>query len=39
MSAYREVGADGITVHAEACVHLHRTLNQIRESGAWVELA
>ena len=36
VSAYREAGADGITVHAEACVHLHRTLNQIRESGAWV---
>ena len=33
--SYREAGADGITVHAEACVHLHRTLSQIRESGAW----
>ena len=36
VSAYREAGADGITVHAEACIHLHRTLRQIRESGAWV---
>lgn len=28
-----EAGADGITVHAEACVHLHRTVHQIRELG------
>jgi ribulose-phosphate 3-epimerase len=34
IEAYREAGADSITVHAETCVHLHRTLNQIRESGA-----
>jgi len=27
-------GADGITVHVEACVHLHRTLAKIRELGA-----
>lgn len=26
-------GADLITVHAEACVHLHRVLSQIREAG------
>ncbi|MFZ5824990.1 MAG: ribulose-phosphate 3-epimerase [Bacillota bacterium] len=26
-------GADLITVHAEACTHLHRVLGQIRESG------
>ena len=36
LEAYRAAGADSITVHAEACVHLHRTLNQIRESGARV---
>ena len=36
ISAYREAGADSITVHAEACTHLHRTLHQIRESGARV---
>jgi ribulose-phosphate 3-epimerase len=36
IEAYRSAGADGITVHAEACVHLHRTLAQIRESGASV---
>lgn len=33
---YREAGADGITVHAEACVHLHRCLRQIRALGARV---
>jgi ribulose-phosphate 3-epimerase len=34
IEAYRGAGADSITVHAEACVHLHRTLAQIKESGA-----
>ena len=27
-------GSDLLTVHAEACPHLHRTLQQIREAGA-----
>jgi len=27
------VGADILTVHAEACVHLHRTVQQIKEAG------
>jgi ribulose-phosphate 3-epimerase len=27
---FAEAGADWITVHAEACTHLHRTLNAIR---------
>jgi ribulose-phosphate 3-epimerase len=31
---FREAGADWISVHVEACVHLERTLSQIRESGA-----
>jgi ribulose-phosphate 3-epimerase len=31
---FREAGADWISVHAEACVHLERTLAQIREAGA-----
>ncbi|ETP73943.1 ribulose-phosphate 3-epimerase [Lachnospiraceae bacterium JC7] len=26
-------GADGITVHQEACLHLDRTVNQIKEAG------
>lgn len=31
---FRKAGADVITVHYEACPHLHRTVHQIRESGA-----
>lgn len=31
---FRDAGADIITVHAEACPHLNRTLQQIRETGA-----
>jgi ribulose-phosphate 3-epimerase len=34
IEAFREAGADIITVHLEACPHLHRTLQQIRNSGA-----
>jgi ribulose-phosphate 3-epimerase len=30
---FAEAGADWITVHAEACVHLHRTLHAIRSLG------
>ncbi len=30
---FAEAGADWISVHAEACVHLHRTLSRIRELG------
>ncbi|KYP79762.1 ribulose-phosphate 3-epimerase [Ferroacidibacillus organovorans] len=32
--AYRDAGADIITVHVEACHHLERTLTQIRQLGA-----
>ena len=31
---FRKAGADVITVHAEACPHLHRTIHQIKETGA-----
>ncbi|MCB0558007.1 MAG: ribulose-phosphate 3-epimerase [Lewinellaceae bacterium] len=31
---YRDAGADVITVHYEACPHLHRVIQQIKESGA-----
>lgn len=31
---FRKAGADWITVHAEACVHLDRTVQAIRELGA-----
>lgn len=30
---FAECGADGITVHAEACEHLDRNINQIKELG------
>ena len=33
IDAFAAAGADAITVHQEACVHLHRTLAQIREAG------
>jgi len=33
VSAFAKAGADVITVHAEACVHLHRTIGLIKESG------
>lgn len=33
VSAFAEAGADLITVHAEASVHLHRTLQAIRAAG------
>lgn len=31
---FQEKGADRITVHYEACVHLHRTIQQIKATGA-----
>lgn len=33
IDAFAAAGADRLTVHVEADVHLHRTLEQIRESG------
>ena len=33
LNQYAEAGADRISVHAETCPHLHRTLTQIRELG------
>ena len=32
-------GADTLTVHAEACLHLHHTLQQVRKQGARVGVA
>jgi ribulose-phosphate 3-epimerase len=37
--AFVDAGADRITVHQEACPHLHRTLSQIREAGVGVGVA
>jgi ribulose-phosphate 3-epimerase len=33
VEAFARAGADLLVVHAEACVHLHRTLQQIRDLG------
>ena len=33
ISAFADAGADYLTVHVEACTHLHRTLQAIREQG------
>lgn len=30
---FADAGADYITIHAEACTHIHRTLNAIRQRG------
>lgn len=34
LEAFRKAGAEVLTVHYEACPHLHRTLQQIKELGA-----
>jgi len=34
-----QAGANILTVHAEACTHLHRTLQHVRQSGAQVGVA
>lgn len=39
ISAFRSAGSDFITVHAEACRHLHRAVYQIKESGAGAGVA
>lgn len=33
LEAYRDAGADWLTVHYETCPHLHRTVQRIRELG------
>jgi ribulose-phosphate 3-epimerase len=34
IEAFADAGADNITVHVEACPHLHRTIEHIKETGA-----
>jgi len=34
LKAFRDAGAEIITVHYEACIHLHRTIQEIKELGA-----
>jgi ribulose-phosphate 3-epimerase len=33
LEQFRDAGADILTVHAEACTHLHRTVSRIKELG------
>ncbi|MEJ2678812.1 MAG: ribulose-phosphate 3-epimerase [Gemmatimonadota bacterium] len=33
LDAFAKAGADRVTVHQEACIHLHRTVQHIRERG------
>lgn len=33
LEAFREAGADKLTVHYEACMHLHRTIQRIKSLG------
>ncbi|NLN17927.1 MAG: ribulose-phosphate 3-epimerase [Firmicutes bacterium] len=33
IQAFADAGADGLTVHAEACPHLHRVLQEIKSRG------
>lgn len=39
IQAFRSAGADIISVHIEACPHLHRTIQQIKETGAQAGVA
>jgi ribulose-phosphate 3-epimerase len=39
IEAFRNAGADVITVHYETCPHLHRTIHQIKETGAMAGVA
>ena len=39
VEAMKEAGADLICVHQEACLHLDRTINQIKEAGLMVGVA
>ncbi|MBK8734883.1 MAG: ribulose-phosphate 3-epimerase [Saprospiraceae bacterium] len=39
ISAFRDAGADNITIHAEASHHLHRAIYQIKETGAKAGIA
>lgn len=39
LDPFAQAGASGLTVHAEACLHLHRTVQAIRELGCWAGVA
>jgi ribulose-phosphate 3-epimerase len=39
IEAFQKAGASSISVHAEACPHLHRVVQQIRDSGCKAGIA
>ncbi|MEO8934926.1 MAG: ribulose-phosphate 3-epimerase, partial [Xanthomarina sp.] len=39
ISRFKEVGADNLIVHLEACTHLHRTIQTIKQEGMRVGVA
>ena len=39
LKAFKDAGADGIIVHYEACPHLHRTIQHIKELGCRAAVA
>ncbi len=39
IKSFREAGADNITVHLEACIHLNRTVHAIKELGCTAGVA
>lgn len=39
ITTFAEAGADLITVHAEACIHLHKTIQMIKSTGKQVGVA
>ena len=39
VEAFARAGADGITLHAETCPHLHRSVQQVRDLGKKVGVA
>ncbi|OAQ38065.1 ribulose-phosphate 3-epimerase [Pedobacter psychrophilus] len=39
LKEFKDVGANSITVHYEACPHLHRTIQQIKELGCKASVA
>lgn len=39
IDGFSQAGADSLTVHAEACTHLHRTLQQVTELGMMAGVA
>ncbi len=39
ITSFRDAGADIITIHLEGAIHLHRTIRQIKDTGAMAAVA